>query len=336
MKGSQYHTGEADQKMKAIINFMKGSTNTRKAARMILLLLIVNLAFSLVLALPMYHSLKDSFGDSLVGEQMAKGFDYLWWEEFRDEAEGLEKTFNPSIIGKGAILNNLEGLLMMRFLGLPPIVLLVGLLYIILHTFLAGGMLTILSPNEVKFSLGKFFRGAGSHFFRFFLLMLLSWLFFILFPFMSFGILGSILENVRENAFSEITPFYLGLVFNAVVLVLFLFIQMVFDYGRITVVLEESRNVLKATFRAFGFVFGHLGSTLGLFYLLFLVQVAVTLVYIFIQAHIPQSHFWGVLIAFLFQQMFIYSLIWVRCWLYSSQMELYRYLMSESHDFLLA
>ena len=312
--------------MKVLINFIKGFTNTWKAALMILLLLIVNLAFSLILALPMYHSLKDSFGDSLVGERMVEGFDYLWWEEFRDEAEGLEKTFTPSIIGKGAILNNLEGLIMMRIFDLPSIVLIMGLLYIILHTFLAGGILSIFNKKEGKFSMGEFFQGAGSHFFRFFLLMFLSWFFFILFPFVSFGILGTILENVRENAFSEITPFYLGLVFYLIVLILFLFIQMVFDYGRIKIVLEESRNVMKSALGAFGFVFRHLGSTLGLFSLLFLVQVAVTVVYILIQGFIPQSHLWGVSIAFLFQQVFIFSLIWIRCWLYSSQMELYRYL----------
>jgi len=293
---------------------------------MILLLLIVNLAFSLILALPLYYSLQDSFGQSLVGERMAESFDYLWWEEFRDEAKGLEKTFTPSIIGKGAILNNLEGLLMMRFLDLPPIVLIMGLLYIILHTFLAGGILSIFNTEELKFSLGEFFRGAGSHFFRFFLLMLLSWFFFIAFPFVSFGILGSILENVRENSFSELTPFYLGLLFSAVVLFLFLLIQMIFDYARIKIVLEESRNILRAALGAFGFVFRHLGSTLGLFYLLFLVQAMVTLLYILIQGLIPQSHFWGVLAAFLYQQVFIFSLIWVRCWFYSSQMELYRYL----------
>ncbi|MDH4218694.1 MAG: hypothetical protein OEY18_08545 [Candidatus Aminicenantes bacterium] len=312
--------------MKIIINFIKGFTNTGKSARMILLLLVINLAFSLILAVPMYHSLKDSFGQSLAGERMAKGFDYLWWEEFRDEAQGLEETFSPSIIGKGAILNNLEGLLMMRFFGLPPIVLIMGLLYIILHTFLAGGILSIFNEQDAKFSMKEFFLGAGAHFFRFFLLMLLSWFFFCLFPIISFGILGSVLEKVRENAFSEVTPFYLSLVFNAVVLFLFLFIQMVFDYGRIKIVTEESQDVLKSALGAFGFVFKHLGSTLGLFYLLFTVQAVVTIVYILIQGLIPQSHFWGILTAFLLQQLFIFSMIWIRCWLYSSQMELFRYL----------
>ena len=124
--------------MKAILNIFKGFQNTGRLARMVILLLVINLTFSMILAVPMYHSLRDSFGNSLVGKRMAEGFDYLWWEEYRDDAQGLEKTFTPSIIGKGAILNNLEGLVQLRVLELPPGILIFGLIYIILHTFLAG------------------------------------------------------------------------------------------------------------------------------------------------------------------------------------------------------
>lgn len=312
--------------MKVFINFFKGFKTTGKLTRMIILLLVINLAFSLILAVPMYHSLKDSFGNSLVGERMAEGFDYLWWEEYRDEAQGLEQTFTPSIIGKGAILNNLEGMIQLRVFDLPPVILIFGLLYIILHTFLAGGILSLFRKGDTKFALKDFFQGAGSLFFRFFLLMLFSWVFFLIIGQVVKGSFDSILSSMRETAFSEVTPFYWGLVFSAVVFFLFLFIQMVFDYGRIKIVLEDRPNVLTSAAGAFGFVFRHLGSTLGLFYLLFLVQIVFTLIYILIQGIIPQSSFLGVALAFLFQQIFIFGLIWIRCWLYSSQMELYRYL----------
>jgi hypothetical protein len=312
--------------MKVFINFFKGFKNTGKSTRMIILLLVINFAFSLILAVPMYHSLKDSFGNSLVGERMAEEFDYLWWEEFRDDAQGLEETFAPSIIGKGAILNNLEGLIQLRILDLPPVILIFGLLYIILHTFLAGGILSFFRKGDSKFSSRDFFHGAGYHFFRFFFLMLLSWAFFLIIGQGVKGGLDSILNGIKDTAFSEVTPFYLGLAFSAVVFFLFLFIQMVFDYGRIKIVLEDSPNVLASAASAFGFVFRHLGSTLGLFYLLFLVQIIFTLIYILIQGIIPESSFLGVAMAFLFQQIFIFGLIWIRCWLYSSQMELYRYL----------
>jgi hypothetical protein len=257
---------------------------------------------------------------------MAEGFDYLWWEEYRDEAQGLEQTFVPSIIGKGAILNNLEGLIQLRIFDLPPVILIFGLLYIVMHTFLAGGILSQFKKRKAKFSLGDFFQGGGNHFFRFFLLMLFSWIFFLIIAQGVKGSFDSILSGIRETAFSEVVPFYWGLVFSAVVFFLFLFVQMVFDYGRIRIVEEDGRNVLTSLAGAFGFVFRHLGSTLGLFYLLFLVQIIFTFVYILIQGFIPQSSFWGVSLAFLSQQIFIFGLIWIRCWLYSSQMELYRYL----------
>jgi len=312
--------------MKVMLNFFKGFKNAGKLTRMIILLLVINLAFSLILAVPMYHSLQDSFGNSLAGERMAEGFDYLWWEEYRDEAQGLEQTFTPSIIGKGAILNNLEGLIQLRVFELPPIILIFGLLYIILHTFLAGGILSLFRKGDAKFSLRDFFQGAGSFFFRFFLLMLFSWIFFLIIGQIVKGSFDSILSGMRETAFSEVTPFYWGLVFSTVVFFLFLFIQMVFDYGRIKIVVEDRTNVLASAVGAFGFVFRHLGSTLGLYYLLFLVQIVYTLIYILIQGVIPDSSFLGIALAFLFHQIFVFGLIWIRCWLYSSQMELYRYL----------
>jgi hypothetical protein len=312
--------------MKIFINFVKGFLNTGKATRMIVLLLVINIAFSLVLAVPMYQSLKGSFGNSLAGDRMAEGFDYLWWQEYRDDAQGVEKTFAPSIIGKGAILNNLEGLVQLQVFDLPPALLIFGLLYIILHTFLAGGILSHFRKGNARFSLKSFFQGAGSLFLRFSLLVLFSWLFFLTIGFGVKGGLDSVLSGIRETAFSEVTPFYMGLAFSAFVFFLFLFIQMVFDYARIKIVLEDSSNVLTSAASAFGFVFRHLGSTLGLFYLMFLVQVVFTLIYIFIQEFIPQSSLIGVASAFLFQQFFIFGLIWIRCWLYSSQMELYRYL----------
>lgn len=311
--------------MKSLINLIKGFKATKKTARMVLLLFVINLGFSIILAVPMYRSLRDSFGESLVGERMAKEFDFLWWEEYRDRSEGLAKTFTPSIIGEGAILNNLEGLIMMTFFTLPPVILILGLIYIIFRTFLAGGILSIFHTNGSGFSMKTFFGGAGAHFSRFFLVMLLSWpLFFGVFPFLYRG-LESIRNSAAQHSFSELTPFYLGLLFSLIMLFLLLFLQMLFDYTRIQIVVEQRKNIFIAFQTAGRFIFNHLGSTLGLYFLLFLINCVVTFLYLLLQSVIPQSTFLGVISVFLSQQFFIYSLIFVRCWLYSSEMELYKY-----------
>jgi hypothetical protein len=312
--------------MKVFMNFGKGFKITGKAMKLVLLLFMINLLFSLLLAIPMYNSLKDSFGQSEAGSRMAKGFDYIWWQEFRDEAKGLETTFSPSIIGKGAILNNLESLIQMRFFSSSPTLIAFGLFYIILHVFLAGGILTILNQDVPKFSMKEFSRGAGSHFFRFFVLMLFSWVFIISIGVFLRDAVTSVLTNITTDSISEVTPFAYRLAFSVLFFILLLFIQMVLDYARIKVVLDESRNVLKSALEAVAFVFKHPFSTFGLFYLILLIQVAVTVIYILLKEIIPQSNFPWVLAAFIIQQMFIIAIIWIRCLLYSSQMEFYRYM----------
>ncbi len=280
----------------------------------------------MILALPMYNSLQDSLGRRKAGEAMAGGFDYLWWEEFRDENKGLEKTFSPSIIGKGAVLNNLETLVEMRFLELPPPVLAWGILYLIAHAFLAGGILFIFSQEKPRFSLKRFFEGAGSYFSRFFLLLLVSLFFYLAIGILSSRGFNSTLDDISKEAISEVNPFYYGLLFSAITFLLLLFVQMVFDYARIKVVLEEKRNVLAATFSAFGFVLRHPISTIGLYSLIFIFNVGITIGYVVLKELLPQTNPLEVSAAFLLQELFIFALIWIRCWLYSSQLELYRHM----------
>ncbi len=292
---------------------------------MVLFLFVLNLLFSLILAVPMYTSLEESMGRSEVGDRMVKGFDYIWWEEFRDQSRGIETTFSPSILGKGAVLDNFVYLIPFEVKHLPRTILVFGALYILLHTFLSGGIISVLSRDIPSFSIRSFFSGAGKLASRFFLLMISSWIFFFL-VIMLIGFFSTISNKVSSTAISEIFPFYLNLIFSIFVYVLFLFIQMVFDYARIKTALEDSQNVLLTIKDAFVFVFKNIGSTMGLFYLLLITNLALTVVYIILKEIIPQSSAVSIAVIFIIQQMFICSLIWIRCWLYSSQLELYKYL----------
>ncbi len=312
--------------MKIFINFGKGFMTTGKTTKMVLFLFLVNLFFSLILAIPMYHSLKNSLGSSEAGNRMVESFDYIWWEEFRDEAQGLERTFTPAIIGKGAILTNLESLIQMQYFSAPPVLIGFGLLYIILHTFLAGGILSTFNQDEPRFAVKEFLQGASSHFLHFFALILFSWLFLFVINLVIQNVLLPIIDDISSNSYSEIVPFLLMLALSAITFFLLLFIQMVFDYARIKVVLEDENNVLKAAAKAFGFVFKHPFSTFGLFYMIFFLNTAITVIYIMVKEIIPQSDILTVLGAFVFQQLFIFTLVWIRCLLYASQWELYRYL----------
>jgi len=312
--------------MNALLNFTKGFKQSASLPKMILALYVLNLLLSLLLAVPLFHSLDDSFGSSLVGERMAQGFDYLWWEEFRDRGRAMDGTFTPALIGKGGPLLNLEGLLQGGFLGLPPLMLAVGLLYLILRSLLSGGVLSLYMAQKERFFLKDLLKETVAYAARFLGILLLGWVFLIGCVGPLSGWLDSLVGRAAEQAASEITPFILNLLVSITILFLLLFFQMVFDYSRIVTVLQDRHNVLRAVLDAFRFVFSHPIATLSLFGLMIIVQAAVTVLYILLRSLIPQTGLPGVFSAFLLLQLFVFSLVWIRCWLYSSQMYLFRFL----------
>jgi hypothetical protein len=313
--------------MKALLNLSKGFRQSISLPRLILTLYLVNLLLSLVLAVPFFQTIDDSMGSSQVRERMSEGFDYLWWEEFRDErGSGLSETFSPGLIGPGAALLNLENLLRGGFLSLPPLLLAVGLIHLILRSLLSGGILSIYRADKERFTLADLLQGTLAFAVRFFGILLLAWVLILGFVGPVAGWLDSLVDKAAVNAASEIGPFYLNLLVSAFLLFLFMFIQMTFDYARISTVVRERQNILRSVLEGFRFVFRHPGTTLGLYALLALLQVCVTVLYILLRSLIPQTGPLGVLAAFVMLQLFILALVWIRCWLYSSQMYLFSFL----------
>ena len=141
---------------------------------MIIFLLIINIIFALVLSVPIYYILQDSFGDSKVSENMLEGFDMLWYGEFQNEVSGFASSFEPSIIGIGGILNNfviIESGNLLR--NVPITIAILGLLYLLFSTYLNGGILGAFDIPDRKFSFKNFFADCGKYFIRFFFLMVI-------------------------------------------------------------------------------------------------------------------------------------------------------------------
>jgi len=310
--------------MTSISNLSKGYTTVKTAGRLVIFLYLINLAFSLILAVPMHEAVKESLGRSQAGERMAKGFDYLWWEEFRDKSHGLAKTYGPTVFGRGALLNNLEGLVGMRLGTLPSAVLLTLIVYLTLHAFLAGGVLGSYAQESPEFGLRGFLGEAIQYFPSFLGLMLLSWAFFYIVMFILSARLSLLVERMSRTALTERAPFFAGLAVSLVVWVLIMFIQMVFDYARIRTVLEGRTGVFRAAWQGLALVVRHPLATLGLTYSLFIVTAIVSVAYVLLKETIVQSTAGGVLLAFALQQVFILALVGLRCWTYAGQLHLAR------------
>ncbi|MBU4202716.1 MAG: hypothetical protein KKD59_02000, partial [Acidobacteria bacterium] len=97
--------------MNTLTHLKKGFRHTGGVTRMVVCLFLINLLLALVPALPLFRTLQDEFASSDTASRMTEGFDYLWWEEFNDRSSGTAELFGPDIIGKGAVLLNLEAFL---------------------------------------------------------------------------------------------------------------------------------------------------------------------------------------------------------------------------------
>ncbi len=300
-----------------------GTSRAFSARLLIVGLWLINLLAAAALAIPLGASLQSSIGASLVHERLRTGFDMGWFGELQGTAQGLLSTFTPTVVGAGAFFNNLEAWLSGElWRGIPALVV-AGSIYLLLWTFLQGGILTRLSlRREEAPSAAGFFASGGRFFLRFLGLALMSGVLYAgvyrlgrwLFP---------ALEELSRDVTVERTA--LWLVVAAAVLIAFLLclINLIFDYARMAIVLEGRKNPLRAAYHAVRLILRHPGQTLGLYALLGLLGLGLLAVYARIAPGAGQSTLPGIALAFLVAQAYLVAKLWLRLVLSASQLTLY-------------
>jgi len=131
-------------------------------------ILLGSFAITLLIALPAARAvgsgIAGSLGSSLDAERMAEGVNGEWWERFEESARGLDTTFTPSIIGFGAVVDNLS-----RFVdnsALPAPVVGVVAASLAVWLFLIGGILDRYARRR-PLRAAAFFGACGTYFVRF-------------------------------------------------------------------------------------------------------------------------------------------------------------------------
>jgi hypothetical protein len=118
--------------------YIGGFQKAAKSPRMLFILYFSNLIMALLLALPFMGFLKNSFGSSMLTENLLEGFNFTAFSNLMYyHKDGLD-----------AILGNIKWILVVYFL---------------LNIFLTGGIIRTL--NKEKFTTGNFFSGAAYNFF---------------------------------------------------------------------------------------------------------------------------------------------------------------------------
>jgi len=288
--------------MKVLKSYYEGIKEASSQAKMIFVLWLANFAFGSVIFYLFFRAFSRAMGNSTVAEVLLKRFDFNFLVEFiSNHGESIATIFSSIVV--------------------------LTLLYLLVSTFLFGGILfslTIrlksshLAGDERKFA-QIFFQGAGKFFGRFFRLLVYSLLLWIssliLFFFINLFINSFAGWEAGEKAFLWLR---LG-----IALFIFFLVRMILDYTRIKIAFEDSPKVFRSLLEMTKYVLKKLGKTLALYYLLLLTGVVFFAVFWASKSIIPQNSFITITIAFLVGQVFIASQAWLRIAFQQAQLVFY-------------
>lgn len=286
-------------------------------ASVFLVLLLAALPFSML----MRDALQAHLGSSMAAEQVAIGVNVQWWNEFTSQTGELGRTFQPTIIGFAAVLDNLSVFADAR--ARPSPLLWLGACYLLLWLFLSGGVIDRYARARPTRSY-EFFSACGVYFVRFLRLA----------PFMAlayYALFAVVHPLLFDNAFAELTrdvtvertAFFLRLGLYALFGVLLVLVNLVFDYAKVRAVVEDRRSMIGAIAAGARFAGRHAGAVASLYLLSASLFVALLLVYALAApgAGSTGAGFW---LGIMMSQLYLVCRLWIRLVFVASEAALFQ------------
>ncbi len=282
-------------------------------------------AMTFLLALPLALTLRGMLaahlGSSVAGETAATGVNYDWWQEFTAQASGLGTTFTPSVIGFAMVLDNVSSVLDARG-SILPIASALGL-YLGGWAFLCGGILDRYARQRPLRVFG-FFGASGVYFFRFLRLAVIAGLaYWWLFAYVHPWLFDEQFVNLTRNMSVERTAIVVRLLFYMLFGALLLATNLVVDYAKVRIVVEDRRSVLGALVAALRFVRNHSRRVVALYALNSLTFLAVVAAWALVAPGAGSSGpaMW---LAFLLSQLYVVARLLVKLQFIASSVALFQ------------
>jgi hypothetical protein len=225
--------------------------------------LLMTILLALPLALTLRGLLQAHLGRSAMAATAADGVDYDWWQEFASQTSGLGATFTPSVIGFAAPLDNigsvLDGQLEIVPIGAALATYLVG------WAFISGAVIDRYARQRKTRAHG-FFAAGGVFFMRFLRLALVAGVvYWFLFSYVHGRLFDDWYVDLTRDMDTERRAFAVRAMFYTVFVALLAVANIVFDYAKIRIVVEDRRSVLGGLAAALRLLARRPGATLGLY-----------------------------------------------------------------------
>jgi len=265
--------------------------------------------------------LAQHLGSSLAADTAASGVNYDWMQEFSDQATGLGVTFKPTIIGFGAVLDNLSAF--MDDIERPVVIVGAASFYILLWIFVAGGVIDRYARDRATRAHG-FFATSGVFFFRFLRLAAVQWIVYaFLFGWMHPWLFDRLYPRMTHETSVERTAFVARVALYLVFGVLIAAATMIFDYAKVRAVVEDRRSMIGAITGALGFIRRNCGAAVSLFLANFALFVIVAGLYALVApgAGRTGASMW---IGFAIGQLYVIGRLWVKLVFWASETALFQ------------
>lgn len=307
--------------LSAFSAFRDGVRRVNRAPHVVVGMFLVTLMVALPLSLALRGMIEAHLGRSLAAETLASAVNVDWWQEFSAQATGLATTFVPSVIGFGAVLDNVSG-----FLDNAPLAATVTgatVAWLVIWSFLSGGVLDRFARNRPTRTAG-FFAACGTHFWRFLRLGCLGW-FVYLFLFQTLH--GLIFEDAYGRLIRDLTverrAFAIRLAGYAVFGGLLVVCAMLFDFARVRIVVEDRRSALGALVASARFVRRNFGRVVALYLLNGAVFILLLAAYAAASLVAPRSGL-HMLIVLLLGELYILARHYLKLLFYASETALFQ------------
>ena len=270
-------------------------------------------AMTFLLALPpalmLRGMLAAHLGSSVAAETAAASVNFDWWQEFSAQATGLGTTFTPSVIGFAMVLDNTSSVLDARA-NILPIAAALGF-YVAGWAFLSGGILDRYARQRPIRIFG-FFGASGVYFFRFLRLALIAGLvYWWLFAFVHPWLFDEQFVNLTRNMSMERTAILVRVLFYVLFGALLIATNVVVDYTKVRIVVEDRHSVVGALVAAIRFVRNHLRQVVTLYAVNSLTFLAVLAAWALVAPGAGGSGI-GMWLAFLLSQLYIVARLLVK------------------------
>jgi len=309
--------------MNIVSALKQGLALNQKNIKIVPLIYAVNFFLALIFAVPFFVGLHQSIGDLGVRNDLLQGFSLEWWSAIELDADGLLVTLRPALAsGYGALFDNAQLLLTGGFKSFGWWILAFGVLYLVVSVFLNGGAIALYADEKRTFSSSRFFSSAGYYFHHFVAITATAiLLYFILYKVISPVILNSVAGWTALS--SPRVVWWMNFAVFLVILVIVLLLNLIMDYAKIILVVEKKNSAWMAIASAAKFAATHLWGTTGLYLLLSILAIVISLAFAGLLTVLHPSDVIVLFIVFSVQQAFIFAKIWMRLNYYTAQLSYY-------------